>query len=257
MAWSKYSVFIVFDQPIPYRKLLFYPVLMKDYFHFHYYSQVLLVDKNTENSDAIVMKDFEYLAIATNEQNVYLPLFYQLMKVVLRRDDLKIDFVLDEKDKKPAFKIDDEVYTWEDFNEIKVLISEQNNLELPDLEISKELRDEMENQRKLRQKMSNNKMCSLEDLMVCVHAATSISLNEIYEMTIRKFNKLVERTNELIDYKIYKTAATGGMVTFKDKNFPQHWMRDLETKDKFAGLAIGYEDAKNKISADGKINIVG
>jgi hypothetical protein len=257
MAWSKYSVYLAFDQPVPYRdgKLLLYPVLLKDYYYFYYYAQCLLVDKNTEDPTAITMKEFEYLVRATNEKNLYLPLFYQLMKLVLRQEDLKIDFVLDERDKKPAFKIGDEVYTWEDYLEIKLIIAEQNDLELPDLSLSKEIRDEMEKQRQYRAKLSGTKWSALEDLMVCVTTATAISLDELYKMTIRKFNKLVQRTNELIDYKIYKTAANSGMVQYKDKNFPYHWMRDLETNDKFGGLALSLDDAKNKISADGKINM--
>jgi hypothetical protein len=252
MAWSKYSVYIVYDKPVPYKNLLIYPATMEDYFYFHWYSNCLLVDKNSiPDVNIISMSYWDYLVYATvqgktDEEKMYLPLFNQLMKLVLRKENLEIKLFYDSQTQKPVFKIDDQVFNGDDFEEIRNIIIEQNVLELPDETIQKEIRDKMEEAQKLRQKMNNNKICSLEDQLICVMISTPMKLEDLYKLSIRKFSKVLERVDAKLHYEIYLSASMSGFVTFKDKSALKHWMTDL-TKDKLGENTIEMDKLKKDL----------
>jgi hypothetical protein len=271
---DKYYKYNCFDLPIPYKQLLFYPVRMTEYPDFLGYSQCLTLDKNSVPDVRVIsMSYWDYLCfVSTNEHPLYV-WFRDLLRICLKNPELEMNidndgknyyFELDVGEKyfdkdENGIEVGEEKRKYirffnQDFEFIKEIIVSQNDVDMPDFTISKELRDEMDRQREFRKKISNTKPCDLEDLLVCISTATSIDPEKLYQMTIRKFNKMVRRVGEYTDYKIYKTAAMSGMVSFKDKNFPPHWMRELE-KDKFDGLAMEFDSLKNQISADGKINM--
>jgi hypothetical protein len=271
-TYDKYDVYNIFDLPIPYKQLMFYPVRMSNYLYFSGYSQCLTLDKNSVPDVRVIsMTYWDYLCFASSEEYPFYVWFRNLLRMCLQNPTLEMNidndgknyyFELDvgekytEKDEK-GIEVEKRKYIRffnQDFEFIKEIIVSQNDVDMPDFTISKELRDEMDRQREFRKKISNTKPCDLEELMVCINAATSTDLEKLYQMTIRKFNKLVRRVGEYTDYKIYKTAVMSGMVSFKDKNFPPHWMRELE-KDKFDGLAMELDSLKNQISAEGKINM--
>jgi hypothetical protein len=268
---DKFYTYNCFDLPIPYKQLLFYPVRMTEYPDFLGYSQCLTLDKNSVPDVRVIsMGYWDYLCFASTQEYPFYVWFRNLLRMCLKNTELEMN--IDNDGKNYYFELDigekylvkdDEGNDVEkkkyirffnqDFESIKEIIVSQNDVDMPDFTISKELREEMDKQREFRKKMSNVKSCDLEELMVCINAATSTDLEKLYQMTIRKFNKLVRRVGEYTDYKIYKTAAMSGMVTFKDKNFPPHWMREIE-EDKFDGLAMELDSLKNQISADGKID---
>lgn len=245
---SKYDIYCVDDDPVPYKGLLLYPIPVKKYFWFNYVAECLLVDVySIPDPKVISMKYFEYLYHYTNNDNLYIPKLNELMRMCTRNDETQLE--PGEFNGKSAFKWNDIVYGCEDFDEIRLIISEQNMLELPNDKIQKELREEAERQRKFRQKLSGYKMAGLEDLLISISVATGISWDGVRNLSIRKFNKYLKRVNEFVDYQIYKAATMSGFVEFKDKNFPLPWMRDLEIDDPFNGTAMKLGDAMGKMSA--------
>jgi hypothetical protein len=261
---SKYDFFTFFDKPVPFKGLLIYPALVTDFMPFYYYSDCLLVDKNSiPDVKVIQMNYLDYILYAANEKENHIFKLFELLKIVLRKpDDIEGNSTLSftpyyDKDNgyKAMLNIEGNTFTSEEFDILKEIIIEQNLLEPPDETIPKYMREEMKRQKEFRQRLSGFKMCSLEEQINCIRIATSMSYEEIYKMTLRKFHQIIPRVDELIHYQIYKSASMSGFVTFKDKNFPPHWMRDLDKKDRFDGLTIDVEDVKSKLSADGKLNI--
>lgn len=241
---------LFYDKPVKYKRLEIYPVLMNDYLPFHLYVQSLLLDKNsTPNVKVISMTYLEFLYYLVNEApNLpYLYMLKELLKMVLHNnDDNDYYFGTDEKGK-ALLKIKGETYTSTDFDNIVDIIFKQNGIEHIDDSIQKEVRDAMDKAMDYKMQQNAYKMCSLEEQMICVLISTSMKLEDIYNLTIRKFSKILERVDYKLHYQIYKSAEMSGMVSFKDGNPFKHWMADLTKSDKYEEVKVDAEEMHNKI----------
>jgi hypothetical protein len=249
---------ITYDLPVDYRNIKIYPITMKDYLSFSAYSGCLLIDKNSIPDVKIIeMTELEYIYYSSNknmEEKPYLLYFDRLLSLCLKDDesfnDIKKSFERYgyDKEKKPIFIIKEEIYKPEDFDNLKLIIAQQNEVELIDENISKEVRDSLEKARDFKKKLSGNKNISIEDYIISLSISTGWTFDYIYSMTIRKFLKSIRRMDNLIHYKIYLGASMSGMVEFKDKSFIKHWLSDLNDEDKYSDVSIDMQEMEDKIS---------
>lgn len=254
----KYNVYTTYDSPVPYKSIKIYPALVKEYIPFQYYASVLTLDKNTiPDAKIISMSYLEYIIYATSldfENTPYLLWFDRLLAIVLKEQDDFEDieesmkrYRVDEKGK-PLFFINNDVYDSNDFEKIKEIICEQNLLELPDDNIQKEVRDSLQQARDYKNKMSGNKSGTFEDYVISLAIATGWTFDYIYNLSIHKFTKSVQRLDNLIHYKVYLGASLSGMVEFKDKSAIKHWLSNLDTDDKFSDVKVDVDSIEDKIN---------
>ena len=254
---------LTFDKPIPYKNLLVYPVAMEKFFEFNFLGECLLLEKNT-TLDGISKTYLEYLySLQMNDdKDQNLLKFDALLKICLRKDNIIIRYVFENNNKNPIFIIyeneedskkgvNGDKYDSLDFDKLRLLICEQNMVEIPDERIQKEVRDSMEEARRLRIKMNGVTPPTVEDEVVCMMTATSMTLEEISKMSIRKFNQLFQRIDWKIHYEIFMTASMSGMVEFKDKSVLKHWMSGIE-EDKWKGTMIDVDTMKGRLAFDDK-----
>lgn len=257
---GKYDRYTMFDDPIPYyppirpdEPILIYPVRMRQYHTFMQLAPVLLLDMYSIPDPKILsMKYLEYLFhVKKYDEKLkkyvypYLEALLLLLRSVLKlKDDETIEFF--EPDGIVSFRIRGEIFDKNDFEIMREIIIEQNLLIPPNYKITKELRDKMEAARKLKAKMSGNKTASIEDQMVALMTSTGIDLEDIYNFTIRKFSKSLERVDHTLHYKIYLAASVSGLGKFKDKNFIKHWLVSLD-KDELGEL-ISYESVETTVT---------
>jgi hypothetical protein len=249
-----------FDLPIPYKKLKLYPVAIKEYAMFNTFVSCLLVDKNSiPDAKIISMSNLDYLYY-TAENNVettpLLIFFDRLLNLCLKEDDSFSDIEKSilryrrNENKTSIFTINEEEYTADDFENIKQIICEQNLVDLPDDNISKEVRDSLEQARIYKNKQAGSESGSFEDYIISLSIATGWSFEYIYSLSIRKFTKAITRMDNFIHYKIYLAASMSGMVEYKDKSFIKHWLTNLDTKSGYGDVTIGLDEVKNKISLE-------
>lgn len=247
-----FTHYYLFDKPVPYKKLLFYPVTLKDYYEFLFYAQCLLLEKNSIKDPllsikAISMTYLEYLfqfpetiKIGDNEYK-YHELLDGLLRIVLN---------LGEKDtvliKSSSIKINEEEYDSVDFDNIKKIISEQNLVELPDEKIQKNVRESFEEARRFKQKLSRNKSASLEEQITALAVYSGWSFEYIYQMSYRKFVLSVKRANQIIMSNIYLQASMSGFVSFKDKSVLKSWIADLDDDDPYSDVKMTTEQLQSK-----------
>lgn len=256
---SQYQRYFVFDEPIPYKSLLLYPVRIRDYYDFLYLATCLMLEKNSIRDPimavkAISMSYLEYMYEISGKDNNFISLFVGLMAIVLNRKDDKdfeIRFYYDEN-KKPLFKIDNEVFNSEDFDNLRQIIAEQNSLDLPDERIQKDVRDALEEAQRFKQKISNSKTANFEEQLIALALYSGWALDKIYELTVRKFIMSIQRANHMIMSNIYLTASMSGFVTFKDKSILRGWLADTSISDKYSDVKITREELSNKISGNKK-----
>jgi len=258
------SRYVTYDLPVPYRNIIIYPAIVKDYFHFAIYSQCLTTEKNfIPDIKLISMTELEYLYYGTIQSPDKTPYLFQLdrlLSICLKEDKSfeKIEksverYKQDEKGK-PFFIIDNEEYRANDYDEIKKIICEQNFIELPDPTISKEVRDSLEEARRYKQKIAGNIPGSFEDYIISLSTVTGWTQEYIHSMSIRKFIKSIRRMDNLIHYKIYLAASMSGMVEFKDKSFIKHWLTNIDETDKYRDVSMDLDAMKDKISMESAKN---
>ena len=250
-GFSEYDIYLIYDKPIEYKDLQIYPVTMDKYLEFHFYVNCLLLDKNSIPDPTVISMtylDFLYYMSSTTELP-YLYMFKELLKMVLHIDkDDAFYFGLLENGK-AIFKINGVTYNSDDFNKIADIIMLQNEIEHIDDTIQKEVREEMERAEAYKMKQNAYKMCSLEDQMICVLISTSLKLEDIYELTIRKFTKILARVDHKLHYEIYLGAQMSGLVKFDDNNQIKHWMADLTRQDKYSDVKVDAEAMHHKIDS--------
>lgn len=245
---ANYDLHFIYDDPVPYKTLKIYPALMREYLQFFTVAQVLILDKNSvPDAKIIQMSYLEYIIYAATDENFYMTFLDGLLRICLHAHNEKIEYLTDHKGK-PFFRIDDRIFDKNDFEEIRKIIIEQNLLNPPDDTIQKSLRDSMEDAERIRKRLSGNtnKTAGIEDQMIAVMISTGLSIKDVYDMTIRKFIKTLERVDHKLHYEIYLAASMSGFVTFKDKSAIKHWLSDLK-KDKLTGM-MDYDDFHNKVS---------
>lgn len=246
---GEYDYYLFYDKPIPYKDLLIYPATMDRYLDFHFYISCLLLDKNSiPKPEVISMTYLQFLYyMAKTTELPYLYMFKELLKMVLHIDDDSNLWFGTDPDGKAIFKIKGVIYNSDDLNKITDIIFLQNSIEHIDDTIQKEVRDAMEKAKVYKMKQNEYKMCSLEDQMICVLISTSLKLEDIYKLTIRKFSKILERVDYKLHYEIYLSAEMSGMVKFKDENKIKHWMADLTKSDKYEDVKVDADEMHHKI----------
>jgi hypothetical protein len=266
-----YDRLYTLDEPVPYKSILIHPVKVRDHDIFYRCISCLTLEKKSIPDIRIIkMSYLEYLyhLHIENKEIDYLLLLDYLLKLCIKDDTMGINYYFDNTNK-PVFEIgkkvldanketisdehgiklsDKEIFNANDFEEIRMIICNQNLVELVDETIQKDVRDRMEEARMTRARSSGNKPASFEDTMLCLVASTNISLEQVYDLTLRKFIKLLQRVDALIHYKIYMGAAMSGMVEFKDKSITRHWMSDLEKENKNDDVLLGFDQIADKVS---------
>jgi len=255
--------YLIFDDPVPYKKLLFYPVKIRDYMDFLYLASCLMFEKNSIKDPimaikAISMSYLEYLFSISNLKSPdpnenFILLLDALLRLVLNKKDIKIDYLTDNNGK-PIIVIDDEIYDGQDFKEIRELISQQNLMPLPDELTQKEVREAIEKAREWKEKRNKTKTASFEEQLLAISLYSGWELDKIYNMTVRKFIMAVQRANHMIMSNIYLTASMSGFVEFKDKSILKGWLADLNEENKYSDVVISLDSVNGTVSGkDAKI----
>lgn len=250
---NEYIKELYYDEPIKYKDLLIYPIEMKDYLDFHYFVNCLLIDKNSiPDAKIISMTYLRFLYYLSLEQNApYIYMIKSLLCLVLHKDiNADMRFYVDKNDR-AFFSVDGIQYNSDDFSKITSIIFEQNCIKPIDETIQKEIRDALEKAEEYKMKQNKRKMCSLEEQMICVLISTSLTMEQIYKLTIRKFEKILQRVDAKLHYEIYLNASMSGMVKFKNEDAIQHWMDDL-SKERYSDVKVDMDEMRNKIESVNK-----
>lgn len=242
--------FFAFDDPYDYKGIKIYPIKLRDFFTFSYGVDCLLIDKNSiPNVDIISMSYLDFLINTSSEENKNLDKLAILLYLSLRINPEEVRIYKDEKNNHSLY-IGEKVVGSSDFDKIKNIILSQNLIEEPDYTIQKEIRDKIEEGKRIRSK--SMKFADLEDQIVSLSISTGLEIEKIYDMTYRKFVKAIGRADLLLHYKIYLAASMSGMVTFKNTSFIKHWLSDQSEKSENGLMDAGdvtkkmnFEDKKN------------
>lgn len=135
-----------------------------------------------------------------------------------------ISIVEDEKTKKKAFSVDGHIINKNDFGKLRQIVLFQNYPDYADeSNVDPEIKKDHDEKMRIQQ-MKNDVHASIEKKVVCLSISTHYKIDEIYDMSIRRFTMALATVDDLINYKIMKQAISSGFVSLpKGKNI-EHWI---------------------------------
>lgn len=246
------SRYAALDEPIPYKELSIKPVLVRDYYKFAVYSDVLHIEKNEiQDLDVIQMnyldflfeyifKDARVLDEATQYTmgQLYQDKFCQILMLCFQTTDIKVF----KQNNHNILIIDNITINDNEFDDIRRIIMYQNIYDYDDGYISPDIRKAMEDYYAVKNKGLTSP--ELEDKMAELTAMTGILKRDILTMTYREFENVFDASMGRLEYQINRTAELSGMTKF-DKPI-KHWIYQRK-KDKFNEAFTSYENLKKKI----------
>lgn len=243
---ERYLIEFTNDEPVNFCGLVIYPILLKNYYDFCIYSNVLTIEKNSTNDPKIIsMQYLEYLITLCvkdekdDDGNIFY-YFYKIISMVLRKDEIDLKVRFDEK-KKIYIEIEGNKINKKDFDTLRKIILCMNIPEYNDDYINPDLKADLELYNKV--KNSGKNYVTFEKEMMATSVISGTSFNELLNMSIRKYFILKEMQQKILEYKINRQAEMSGFVEFKEP-IP-HYLEE-QKKDMFNSM-LDYGSFKNKI----------
>lgn len=241
-------IFYTNDYPIPFKSFKLYPVQVDMFYFFNMFSQCLLLPHMTSGDiNAIQLSYLKYLFYLITEKQkpeIAFQLTELLSMVFKVSKETKIDLLLDTGE----ILIGNEKITDKEFDKLRQIILEQNNLELPDETIDPEALKAYKELQEYKANHQGFKMCSFEEQINVVVACTSYKRDEVMGMTIRSFTRLYNRSNKIIEYKL--ATLLSPMMKEDARNKLEHYLADTDKtfKEKYREAMTDMGSLENKIN---------
>lgn len=243
------STFYDNDYPVPIKGLYLYPLTVDTYIYF--YSLVGSIGDSKNMSGDIEAISTSYLgwlykqALRGDYDRISRCLLLLKLAFKLEGDDGEnIDIITTNNGKNYNLKIKDTVFDEQEFDEIRKIICEQNGYEMVDESVHPDWYKAQKEMEEYRAKHSNFKMCSLGDRMNVI-ISRGVPKSEVLKMTIRTFDRLIERTDLIMNYELMTLLSPN--LEKKDREKIIHYLSDTTQIDKFADIKVDYDEMKNKI----------
>lgn len=237
--------YLLYNDPIKYTpRITLYPVTMKNIIDFQILQRSITIRKDSIFPEKNILKmsylDFLFYChnnfeLAETYKMNELPYYYsyalELLKLVCRDQEVLINT------NEGMFQINGEVIDSDAFDDLRRIIIIQNNI---DFQIDEFVHYDAEQALLKARDLLNKDKSTIEDYIDAYAVATKSTDEEIANLTIRKFNRYIDRINMYDNYKIVSTASMSGMVTMK--NPIKHWMSTINDKDQFDDVKTSEEE---------------
>lgn len=280
------SAFLL-DEPVPFKQeLKLYPITVRNYNEFLLCSECCTLNKN-DSEEGILMTHLDYLvSLMKSEEGKRLSMYFsRLVELVFRikngircaqcgdvitfeqyaqmtneeRENYQCKCGKNDFEEVIRYNIDSNgrteltiqgvKITSKDFNRFRQIVMYQN---LPDYKDDSAVHAEIREDQRLRQELLAKKSggavhASLEKKIIGVSINSNYKINELYDMTIRKFLITLTTIDDLIVYQSDRLARMSGLVSCKEPL--EHWLYKRE-KGSIYGEAVTEDSYTNKVNGN-------
>ena len=243
----------VFTNPIEFKGLKFHPILLKDY---EIYQKINIF--LTFHKDAIADRDViksTYLKFMlfympsferfSNDRSIIENDFKQILSYITKTDKEKINIsykysTMTVKKLSEILSVDVNIdgitFNDYDFEEIRILILEQNNI---DIEYIKQFDPRMEENLRAYYNVKKDEMSTFEEDFFALCSAMNRLPDEFMNISIYQFKNLMKSKNLLIDFLTYKPLEASGQIEFKNKKKGiKHWTAHIPKKGRYDDILV-------------------
>ena len=231
--------------------LVLYPVTMENILEFSVFKQSILVRKNSTFpvKKILKMSYLEFLFFAFNNfefaaeyKMPLLPSYYvfafNLLKLVFKNQTVEINM------QAGRFRINDVEIDDDKFDDFRRIIILQNGI---DFDIDEFIHYDTEQKLiEAQNAISDKDNSTIEDYIDSVCVALNRREQDVKDMPIRKFWRLVKRITKRDMFVAMKTGECSGMVKFKEP--VQYWMSNIDEDDKFDNVKTDAQTLQQMIS---------
>lgn len=255
---KKYEKNLLWELPIEIYGLKLYPIIMRNVYEFYDSISTLQINPMEFNFGAMseqlsALSYLELVILFAKSDKEFQRRLNTILKLAFRVSDESIRVI--SKNGKIALMIvqngiEVEISSGK-FNKIKDIICFQNSIEILDLKKNQRILDA---NRRVDALNNAGSTLTIEDQIYSVAAISQIDIKEIEKWSIYRFKKMTESHDNIINYKIFKSAEMSGFVTFKSGNPFQSWMtkakdttKELKTVNELAKtFGLGVQGNKSK-----------
>ena len=275
------------DEPVPFKKdLKLYPVTVKNYNEFLLCSECCTLNKNN-SEDGVRLTHLGYLiTLMKSEEGKRLSMYFsRLLEMVFHikngircaacgdiitfeqymqmsdeeRENYQckcgknefeevIKYYTNDKGKL-ELKVQGVKITSKDFNRFRQIVMYQN---LPDFKddsmVDAEIREDQRLKQEILAKQNGGAIsASLEKKIIGVSINSNYKMNELYDMTIRKFLIMLSTIDDLIVYQSDRLARMSGLVSCKEPL--EHWLYKKK-KSSIYGEAVSEDSYTNQVNGN-------
>lgn len=206
----------------------------------------MLQDKNSiPDIDIIKMSYLDYLFyLSEKEETSYmLAILVSLICLCTNVNLEEIKYYINQKNEH-ILVINGIEFDKHQFLYMRSIICAQNDVDLSIFELDPRVREEIVKAINLKSKNSGIEMATLEEQIICILISSNMSIEEIKQLSLRKFKKILQRIDHKMHYEIYTLGSLSAGIPMKQE-IP-HWLATLE-KSKFDQHISSYEDVQNKV----------
>lgn len=158
-----------------------------------------------------------------------------------------IKIIQDEKTKKHSLVIDGHQINGSDYNRLRQIVLFQNYPDYRDDSwVDPGLKKDYEERMKL-ERQKNDVYASVEQKVTCLVISTHFNYEEVYNMSIRRFTSALSTVDDLINYKIMKTAVSSGFISLPEGKTIDHWIYKPQ-KDMYGDVYRSTEQTMSKVN---------
>lgn len=210
---KKIDILSIFDEPIVYKELKLYPIMVKDYMKFYSCIDCLQVRKNNSaDINIIKMSYLEFIlshikkdSVEFNKEENNEAIFHKFIVLMVLVFKLNEETVLQDGTFKigtNSIMINEIKINSTMFDDIRNIIFQQNYVIFDD-----NLSIDMQMLIQKHESMEANSDVDLEDSILDVALASNMSMKDIFNLTLRKFNKLRKKIAKKINYDTYASIS--------------------------------------------------
>lgn len=245
--------YLMYSKPIPFNEnITLYPITMDHILEFQKYSRALTFRKDSRFGVKQIIKmtylEFLFYVAMNPEVNTLFEdtpdLSYYFAYALGMLELVCVDQEISFNNKTGGIRINGYEINADEFDDIRRIVILQNGI---NFDIDEFLNYETEKSlEKAQKKISKNSdIVTTEDYIDALIVALHMSEDDIKQMSIRKFWRIVKRQSLHETYTILKTGECSGMVKFKEPI--KHWIRSMDEEDKYAHLKADEGELRNKI----------
>ena len=215
----------VWGEPYEYYRILgeleeiplkIHPIMVRDKINFLSCVSCLMMKKN-KSTDINIIKmsylDYLFYVSSNSEQNeVLINMLFFIFKLILKEQPFNFFY---NEDKTIYFTINNLQYTSQDFDNIKNIMFEQNDVDDDELFFDKEIEEALEKAKKFKEKHSNESP-NFEEVISFYSVYMHMQREKIEALTIRQLNKDLSYIQQFENWKICMVGEMSG-ATFKDE----------------------------------------
>ena len=217
--FNNYYEELTFDDPIDYKGLLLYPVSIRKINKFLQSSSVLRIQKEyIPDKEIIKMSYLKFLMTNIDKEkeehgeSLTFDLLALCFMICMRIEEISIRLFIDE-DGKAKLILNDVEINENDFDYLRKLILYQNLPNYDDELMNPDLKNDLEQADKI--KNGGEETEDFEYLIANLVIGTGMNIDDVKNLSIRKFYIIGQVMDRKLHYSIYKQASVSGFVEFK------------------------------------------